>query len=317
MENIENFFQQANRLRSFDFCSLPLTASQKCKLSQKAFFFRISDNTIGCVCSASFEYSSFEETIAHQCATPNDNWQTLNVPVPSPCTEVSDDLASEAFRLETFRTFPDSDNADKEQLAANGFYFDKSPDHITCYACEFGLTYFSLSIGNAIKAHAAFSVYCEPKEKDQNHTITNFLNSEGGKHLVEAGYAQTSIKTVLKQRLSQNLPLTVDGITQDLDHMRKKNKEDESVITTIENLNIDSSITENRDGGLVLDLLNQAQIENENLKESKLCKICLSEDASMAFVPCGHFITCETCSSTVQTCPVCRKHIDKSIKIFQ
>lgn len=36
------------------------------------------------------------------------------------------------------------------------------------------------------------------------------------------------------------------------------------------------------------------------------CVACLSLKRYVAFLPCGHLVTCISCSDRVDTCPVCR-----------
>lgn len=81
----------------------------------------------------------------------------------------------------------------------------------------------------AIKAHNTFSVLCEPQERDQNHKIANYLNSEEGKYLIDAGYAVNSIKSILKKRLTNNEHLAVEQVTHDLVTMRAMAKDEEAV----------------------------------------------------------------------------------------
>ncbi|XP_062600772.1 putative inhibitor of apoptosis [Saccostrea cucullata] len=56
--------------------------------------------------------------------------------------------------------------------------------------------------------------------------------------------------------------------------------------------------------------------ENRNLKEQKLCKICLDEEVGVLFEPCGHICCCASCAAPLQQCPICRKPIQKSLKAF-
>lgn len=51
------------------------------------------------------------------------------------------------------------------------------------------------------------------------------------------------------------------------------------------------------------------QEENRLLKEQKTCKICLDDDLSIVFLPCGHFVSCATCAPSLKTCPLCRSQI--------
>lgn len=56
--------------------------------------------------------------------------------------------------------------------------------------------------------------------------------------------------------------------------------------------------------------------ENENLKEQRLCKICLDEDAGVLFEPCGHICCCTSCGVPLQQCPICRTSITNIIKAY-
>lgn len=48
-------------------------------------------------------------------------------------------------------------------------------------------------------------------------------------------------------------------------------------------------------------------------KDSTECMICMDEPKSMVFYPCGHYYCCESCSSRVKKCPICRQAITQSI----
>ncbi|XP_069131314.1 baculoviral IAP repeat-containing protein 7-like isoform X1 [Argopecten irradians] len=54
--------------------------------------------------------------------------------------------------------------------------------------------------------------------------------------------------------------------------------------------------------------------ENRVLREQKICKVCLDEDASIVFLPCGHLVTCPMCASALRKCPVCRIYIRGTVK---
>ncbi len=59
----------------------------------------------------------------------------------------------------------------------------------------------------------------------------------------------------------------------------------------------------------------------ENVEEGKECIICLSDKPTMAFIDCGHMITCLKCSQLVRkknkACPMCRKPIKGLLKVYQ
>ena len=56
----------------------------------------------------------------------------------------------------------------------------------------------------------------------------------------------------------------------------------------------------------------------KNLEEGCLCKICMENEISFVFIPCGHFITCENCAVNrdLKICPMCRKQITKRLKTY-
>jgi len=64
------------------------------------------------------------------------------------------------------------------------------------------------------------------------------------------------------------------------------------------------------------DAWRQELLEDEEIPQEKLCKVCLGRKISVAFVPCGHVSCCDNCSTKVQKCPVCRKEIQKVQKVF-
>ncbi|XP_017729994.1 E3 ubiquitin-protein ligase MYLIP isoform X2 [Rhinopithecus roxellana] len=46
------------------------------------------------------------------------------------------------------------------------------------------------------------------------------------------------------------------------------------------------------------------------LKEAMLCMVCCEEEINSTFCPCGHTVCCESCASQLQSCPVCRSHVE-------
>lgn len=54
------------------------------------------------------------------------------------------------------------------------------------------------------------------------------------------------------------------------------------------------------------------------MSSNKACAICLSKKADVAFINCGHMISCGECANKLKNgrCPVCRKKILKVLKIY-
>lgn len=49
--------------------------------------------------------------------------------------------------------------------------------------------------------------------------------------------------------------------------------------------------------------------EETQLREAKLCRLCMEEIIDTVFLPCGHFMSCLVCSRKLKTCAVCREVI--------
>lgn len=54
----------------------------------------------------------------------------------------------------------------------------------------------------------------------------------------------------------------------------------------------------------------------ERLKKERVCKVCLDKDSQMVFQPCGHLVCCVSCSSKLDSCPVCRAIITTRSRIY-
>ena len=50
--------------------------------------------------------------------------------------------------------------------------------------------------------------------------------------------------------------------------------------------------------------------------ERMLCKICLTGEMNILLLPCAHLVSCEYCSLNFANCPLCRRQIDSTLKIF-
>lgn len=57
-------------------------------------------------------------------------------------------------------------------------------------------------------------------------------------------------------------------------------------------------------------------LENQRLKEQRLCKVCLDAEVGVVFLPCGHLVACPACASALTACPICRKAIAGTVRTF-
>ena len=50
--------------------------------------------------------------------------------------------------------------------------------------------------------------------------------------------------------------------------------------------------------------------------EERACKVCMKDEVSILFDPCGHLATCTQCSLKLNECPICRRKINKKIRAY-
>ena len=55
---------------------------------------------------------------------------------------------------------------------------------------------------------------------------------------------------------------------------------------------------------------------NQDLEDSRLCKICMDQEVSQLLNPCNHVVCCNNCITNLEQCPICRKNIENSIMIY-
>jgi len=58
------------------------------------------------------------------------------------------------------------------------------------------------------------------------------------------------------------------------------------------------------------------QKEIERLQEARNCKICMENEASIVFLPCGHLCSCTSCAPALKTCAVCRTPIRGLVRTY-
>lgn len=52
------------------------------------------------------------------------------------------------------------------------------------------------------------------------------------------------------------------------------------------------------------------------LTEDHLCRVCIERPKEVAFLPCGHRVTCSLCSRDLSACPICRTSIQQKARVY-
>lgn len=56
--------------------------------------------------------------------------------------------------------------------------------------------------------------------------------------------------------------------------------------------------------------------ENRRLKRRQLCRLCGEREVSITLLPCGHFLFCQPCATSMTRCVLCRKEIMADVRTF-
>ncbi|KAI8741798.1 E3 ubiquitin-protein ligase mib1 [Biomphalaria glabrata] len=137
------------------------------------------------------------------------------------------------------------------------------------------------------------------------------------------------LNTILDEPNTQNTHLATDtlnvGTDTDSDDDSYTSSGNDRDSTTFSELERETNPTPNLTSStLVAAKESAATVENDQtlaekyrqLMEERQCKICMEAEARMTFVPCGHLVSCEDCSSQLKQCPMCRSDIEKVVKTF-
>ena len=169
------------------------------------------------------------------------------------------------------------------------------------------------------------------QEKGSTEKNTNCRqNSENGSKISISnvdGEAKLNLERI-KDSNKENIPLEVLEYWENIERENQRHKETlvfmETLMKRCENLQIQNQNLEGQNQTL--------QVQNDNLQahatnlealakiaeDSQLCKICMENEISFVFIPCGHLITCENCalSENLKNCPMCRKQITTRLKTY-
>jgi hypothetical protein len=84
---------------------------------------------------------------------------------------------------------------------------------------------------------------------------------------------------------------------------------EDSMTAKLQKLQMNQQTYNNDDSHVMLE-------ENRQLKEARMCKVCMDKDVDTVFLPCGHLVCCSNCSPALRNCAICRTLIRGTVKVF-
>ena len=135
--------------------------------------------------------------------------------------------------------------------------------------------------------------------------LTNLAATSSASTAARASTAASSSSSTLP---SVSVPHEVQALQRQVDSLQVRLSYYESGPSSLPTLS-------NRDLSLLAASLQQhLDAVKEEEQARKECKVCMTDSASVVFVPCGHMICCVRCAEGCSDCPVCRVRIDKRIQ---
>ena len=197
------------------------------------------------------------------------------------------EYAIELARLRSFADWPKTMKQRPEDLSDAGFFYTKTGDRVKCFSCGGGLRDWDED-DIPWEQHAQWFSKCEYLKlmKGQGYIdeIQATLNNE-------KKYESTLNEGVVTPAMS---PVTsVSKVCENIKH------------------NVNNKVA-------AVTAVSIPPQENEKCEpnDTKLCKICYTNEFNTAFFPCGHVVACAKCASSVDRCPMCRKSFERVMRVY-
>ncbi|ELU03371.1 hypothetical protein CAPTEDRAFT_169380 [Capitella teleta] len=227
------------------------------------------------------------------------------------------DMTIEANRLETFEVnWYDDFPVKASALAKAGFYFIGPHDRVICAFCK-GKVYNWIEGDNPVGEHTRLFPNC-PFVQELHKKPLQKLQTEEAKVLKNMGYTEPLIQQAFNE--CQKEGVSMPNITQLMDVIYdiEDRGDDDLAAKATSSSRLSSSLSRGGTyGSAEQSGVLEIQRENEALKASNTCKVCLSAEVHCVFLPCGHLVCCMKCADQVENCPLCRTKILGSVKAYR
>ncbi len=238
------------------------------------------------------------------------------------------EYAKKESRLETFINWPRSHHLEPNYLAVGGFYFAGYGDCVRCFYCGGGLRNWE-DEDDVFVEHARWFPKCAfvkstcgqqfidlviELNKDHDQLPLDFVLSKlpkqfhfGHSITTDARYMMTdpAVK-VLKEKCGYKDPIILESLEVWKERCMGTLSSDALLKFMVRDLKCDPPNKEFSD--LDFDEISDyIKRENEDLRNKLMCKICMTNTVCMAFLPCGHVVSCTECTYALDKCPICRQ----------
>ncbi|KAK7107407.1 E3 ubiquitin-protein ligase XIAP-like [Littorina saxatilis] len=258
-------------------------------------------------------------------------YQQLGIVTDSPKRP---DMAMVNSRLASFTNWPAEYSHTPLQLTEAGFFYGGYADCSRCFFCGGGLKSWDPP-DNPWVEHARWFPRCAYVRQCQGQDFIDVVQElndgrrpisfnevretinqrRAGGERIQEPVVDPAITSVLELGLSRE---TVDAAVQRLqgeghmltaDRLYDSIQTDGATIAGGETLIPSSSDTETGEASELV-------AENSEMRQQRMCKICLDKESSIVFLPCGHLVSCPECSPALKHCPMCRQRVKGRVRAF-
>ncbi|CAO1419708.1 unnamed protein product [Diamesa hyperborea] len=157
-----------------------------------------------------------------------------------------------------------------------------------------------------------------------NLTGRNYTNTEAlvtavlDGQIEDEGFELVESDRRIENQVTQLLLSAVSSVGLNTSDLREQQPSTSSTtITPMQHPKVpDDSTTAAESGSIIRK--SQVTPDNDDNKRMKNveCKICMSEEVGVVFLPCGHLLSCVMCAPAMATCPLCRSVIKGRVRTF-
>lgn len=232
----------------------------------------------------------------------------------------NDDYNTFESRLCTFETWPKALAQTPGKLADAGFFYMGFGDAVECFSCGICFRDWEPQDDPWIE-HAKASPRCNyvlmVKGEDfieRCRSNTDLNNNENATNAVSKFINYVGQHFNIK--ILYNVKIILQQFSTGLEDTEEQTVNISTSIKSIGNISNPSTIVNGtKDTSSSIGLFDLKDVE-KLIKEAKACKICLSEEAVIVFLPCSHLVACVNCASKLKHCPICRSVINATIRAF-
>ncbi|XP_034232548.1 inhibitor of apoptosis protein-like [Thrips palmi] len=203
-------------------------------------------------------------------------------------------------RLESFESWPSALKLRPQELADAGFFYTGLGDKTICFQCGGGLKDWA-ETDEPWREHALYFSNCG-----------YLLQTKGREFVAE----------VLGKRPATLTPEEIKAlaIPKDFSNVVKQCPQSASSSTSEEVSSLEancSSVEENESSLTTPSIAVPSKSSvTKQVDDARACKICLTEEIGVVFLPCGHLVSCVRCAASLTTCAVCREPVVATVRAY-